>query len=57
MAAKKIESTESKWYEVLELSYIGDRLCRAGERVQYDPGEGGTIGKNLRELSEDELGK
>lgn len=55
--AKKTTAEGAKWYEVLELSYIGDRLCQPGERVQYDPGEGGVIGKNLRELPEEELAK
>lgn len=57
MAAKKTVTTDAKWYEVLELSYIGDRLCQPGDRVQYDPGEDGEIGNNLRELSEEELAK
>lgn len=42
---------KAKWYEVLEPSYIGDRLYPAGERVQYE----GEAGPNLRELSEKEL--
>lgn len=59
MAGKKTSDTASdaKWYEVVELSYIDDRLVQPGERVQYDPGPDGTVGKNLRELSEEELGK
>jgi len=42
---------ESKWYEVLEPSYINECLCRAGEIVQYD----GEAGENLRELSDKEV--
>ena len=38
---------EAKWYEVLEPSYIGDRLYRAGEEVQYE----GEAGPNLKLLS------
>lgn len=39
------------WYEVLEQSYIGDRLYQIGDRVQFD----GEAGANLRELSAAEL--
>lgn len=42
---------KAKWYEVLEPSYIGDRLYPTGERVQYE----GEAGPNLRELSTKEL--
>lgn len=42
---------EGKWYEVLEPSYIGDRLYRAGEEVQYD----GEAGPNLKLLSAREV--
>jgi hypothetical protein len=42
---------ESKWYEVLEPSYINERLCQTGEIVQYE----GEVGPNLRELSDKEV--
>ncbi|WP_222200254.1 hypothetical protein [Pseudomonas aeruginosa] len=54
--AKKEEakSGTAKWCEVLEVSYIADRICQPGEKVLYDPGEDGVIGANLREIKEDE---
>jgi hypothetical protein len=42
---------ELKWYEVLEPSYINERLCQTGEIVQYE----GEVGPNLRELSDKEV--
>ncbi|MBD1555011.1 hypothetical protein [Pseudomonas typographi] len=42
--AKK--ATGPKWYVVKELSYIGDRLYRPGEKVQYE----GEVGANLEEI-------
>ncbi|EOG8380195.1 hypothetical protein [Pseudomonas aeruginosa] len=48
------KGASSKWCEVLEVSYIADRICQPGEKVLYDPGEDGVIGPNLREIKEDE---
>lgn len=42
---------ELQWYEVLEPSYINERLCQTGEFVQYE----GEVGPNLRELSDKEV--
>ena len=53
MGKKTAEEKAPKWYEVVEPSYIGDRLYVTGERVQFD----GEAGSNLRELSSDELKK
>ncbi|MNJ81364.1 hypothetical protein D3C77_801450 [compost metagenome] len=55
--ARKIEeakTSNAKWCEVLEMSYIDDRLCQAGDKVLYDPGEDGVIGTNLRVIEDDE---
>ncbi|WP_409287524.1 hypothetical protein [Pseudomonas guariconensis] len=55
--AKKIEEAKTstaKLCEVLEVSYIGDRLCEPGEKVLYDPGEDGTFGPNLRVIEEED---
>lgn len=54
--AKKTEAAKTstaKLCEVLEVSYIGDRLCQPGEKVMYDPGEDGVIGSNLRVVEDD----
>ncbi|MFJ3117825.1 hypothetical protein ACIPI6_14920 [Pseudomonas protegens] len=54
--AKKVEEAKTrtaKLCEVLEMSYIGDRLCQPGEKVMYDPGEDGTFGSNLRVLEDE----
>lgn len=40
-------SNKAKWYEVLEPSYIGDRLYQTGETVQYE----GEAGPNLKEIT------
>lgn len=55
MAKKSEEAKTStaKWCEVLEISYIGDRLCQPGDKVMYDPGEDGQIGSNLRVIEDD----
>lgn len=45
------KKNELKWYEVLEPSYINERLCQTGEFVQYE----GEAGPNLRELSDKEV--
>lgn len=42
---------ELKWYEVLEPSYINERLCQTSEIVQYE----GEAGPNLREMSDKEV--
>lgn len=44
------EADQTPWYEVLEVSYIGDRLYTQGQAVQYD----GEAGSNLREITEKE---
>lgn len=36
-----------QWYEVLEPSYIGDRLYQVGDEVQYE----GEAGSNLKPIS------
>ncbi|ROM29276.1 hypothetical protein BK645_09915 [Pseudomonas protegens] len=57
--ARKVEEAKTstaKLCEVLEMSYIGDRLCQPGEQVMYDPGEGGTFGSNLRVLEDEPSG-
>ncbi|MGV6475354.1 hypothetical protein [Azotobacter vinelandii] len=43
----------ARWYEVLEPSYIGDQLRSPGDLVQFS----GEAGRNLRELSDEELKK
>ncbi|MHC8403593.1 hypothetical protein [Pseudomonas sp. TMB3-21] len=48
---KKTEEPDLKWYEVLEPSYIGDRLCQVGEQVQY----AGEVGSNLKPISAKEV--
>ncbi|WDY60391.1 hypothetical protein [Pseudomonas sp. PSKL.D1] len=55
--AKKAEpqkTSTAKLCEVLEISYINDRLCQPGEQVMYDPGEDGQIGNNLRVIEEED---
>ncbi|MHC8321206.1 hypothetical protein ACYZT4_10975 [Pseudomonas sp. GB2N2] len=44
------EAAHTSWYEVLEVSYIGDRLYTPGQAVQYD----GEAGSNLREITDKE---
>lgn len=44
------EADQAQWYEVLEVSYIGDRLYTQGQAVQYD----GEAGSNLRAITEQE---
>lgn len=41
------KKAEAKWYEVLQPSYINDRLYTVGETVQYD----GEAGDNLKPIS------
>lgn len=53
---EEAKTSTAKLCEVLEMSYIGDRLCQAGERVMYDPGEGGVFGPNLRVLEDEPSG-
>lgn len=52
--AEPQKTSNAKLCEVLEISYINDRLCQPGEQVMYDPGENGQFGSNLRVIEDDE---
>ncbi len=53
MSKKEDKKPDMVWYEVLEQSYIHDRIYNPGDHVQYE----GEAGPNLRKLSKDELKK